>query len=111
MSSPAVSSMRKLPPRFNAVSSLAMFLNPLENACSAHSAADAHRDHSVSRAATLHFVKQRGGQFRARATERMPKRNRAAVDVHFRRIQTEFTHHGERLNGEGFVQFDEIYIL
>src|SRR5262245_42898446 len=53
----------------------------LENARGAHSPADAHRDHSEAGLATFHLVKQRGGQFRSGATERVAERDRAAVDV------------------------------
>src|SRR5262245_4670963 len=52
-----------------------------EDARRAHSAADAHRDHSVASLAALHLVNQRGRKLRPRAAERVAERDRAAVDV------------------------------
>src|SRR5207237_4628645 len=110
MSSPAVSSIRKLPPRLDVVTSLAIS-NPLENSGSSHTAADAHRDHTVTGSASLHFVQQRCCQFRSRAAQRISQSHRSAVDVHFRCIEPQLSNHSERLDRERFVQFDEVYIL
>src|SRR5215510_482091 len=76
-----------------------------ENARRAHSAADAHCDHSVASLAALHLVKQRGRQFRARAAERVAERDRAAVDVQPFEIEVQFLNDRQSLRGEGLVEF------
>ena len=62
--------------------------NALKNSSSAHSAADAHRDHAVSLIPALELAQDRGSQFGARAPERMAKRNRAAVHVEARCVES-----------------------
>src|SRR5215813_23715 len=80
----------------------------LENARRAHSAADAHCDHSVASLAALHLVKQRGRQFRARAAERVAERDRAAVDVQPFEIEIQLLYDRQSLGGEGLVEFYQI---
>ena len=43
---------------------------------------------------------------RARRAKRVAQRNRAAQRVDARRIELQFVHYGNRLRGEGLVQFD-----
>src|SRR3989441_5412953 len=41
----------------------------------------------------------------------MTQRDRPAVDIHFRRVELELAHAGDRLRGEGLVQLDEIDLV
>ncbi len=52
-----------------------------ENSSCALAAADAHGHHAVARVLALHFAQDGGGELRAGAAQRMPQRDRAAVDV------------------------------
>ena len=53
-----------------------------------------------------------GGQLRAGAAQRMPQRDRAAIDIHaVHRIQAQSLDHGQRLRREGFVQFDQVDLV
>src|ERR1700694_2427035 len=63
-------------------------------------AADAHRDHAVSRSAPAHLAQQLHGQLRAGRTERMAECDRAAIHVHPLLIHPELTHHGQSLCAE-----------
>src|SRR6266851_5220101 len=85
--------------------------NEFKDSRGAHSAANAHGDHAVSPVAALEFAEDAGGQLRARATQWMSERDRAAVDVNFLRIQTQCLDHSERLGCEGFVQFNYVDVL
>ena len=71
------------------VSSVVVLLQVFENAGRAHAAADAHRDHAVARVAALQFAQQGGRELGAGAAQRMPQRDRAAVDVDLRRIESQ----------------------
>src|SRR5688500_19637849 len=83
-------------------------LQILEDRSRALSAADAHRDQTIARAAAAHLAEELHGELRAGRAERMSERDRAAVHVHFRFVETELAHHRQRLSGEGFVELDEI---
>src|SRR5439155_23456541 len=83
----------------------------LEHPGPALSAADAHRDEAVALLAAEHLVGQRAGQPRAGHTERMPDRDRAAVDVEPLGIDAEPVAAVDHLDGERLVQLPEIDVL
>ena len=83
----------------------------LEDAGSAHAAADAHGDHAVAHLAASHFLEQRCGEFGAGAAEGMAERDGAAVDVDARRIEAERADDGEGLRGKGLVELDEADVV
>src|SRR5271157_5968533 len=72
-----------------------------ENAGSALSAADAHRYHAVARVLAMHFAQNGGGEFGARAAQRMAQRNGAAIGVDAIQIQARLANHSQRLHREG----------
>src|SRR5215472_4187179 len=77
-----------------------------EDAGGAHAATYAHGDHAVASFLAFHFAQNRGGELGAGAAERMAEGDGAAVDIDARGIEAGELHHGERLRGKGFVQFD-----
>ena len=73
--------------------------------------ADAHRREAVAPAATAKLVQQRGDEPGAAHAERVPDRDRAAVDVHPLLVEAELAHDGEALRRERLVQLDEIELV
>src|SRR6185503_11555430 len=71
--------------------------DPFKYSRGAHAAADAHRHHSITAAATLQLAQDRRSQLRASATEWMAQRNRSAVYIYLVHIQTEGFDHSQRL--------------
>ena len=65
-------------------------LKSLENSGGAHATADAHCHHAVSSPSALHFTQDACGKLRARASQRVTKRNRAAVHVQTLEVQIQF---------------------
>ena len=69
--------------------------------------ADAHRRQPPAAAAPAQLVRQRGQQPRAGVAERVPERDRAAVDVDDRRVELlPLGQAGERLRRERLVELD-----
>src|SRR6185503_17080261 len=87
------------------------WLKSFQNSRGAHTTADTHRHHSISPVAALQLAQDARSQLRARATERMAQRDRAAVDVDLIRIQSQRLDDSERLRGKRFVQLDHIDIV
>src|SRR5207245_4597803 len=94
---------------------MAAFLEPLRHALddarTAHAAADAHGHQSVALLASAKLVEDRDSQLRPRAPERMTERDGAAVDVDPLARQGAFAHHSEGLTSEGFVEFDQVDVF
>src|SRR5215510_15808323 len=86
-------------------------LEEFEDPCSAHAASNAHRHHAVARISSSHLVQQRCGELCSGAPKRMTERDRSAVYVQLRLIDPKLLHHRERLRREGFVEFDQIYLI
>src|SRR6185295_12214663 len=61
--------------------------------------------------AALEFIEQRDKDARAAGADRMSDGNRAAVYIHFFRIEFELAGHRDRRHREGLVQFDEVDIF
>src|SRR5215213_5659417 len=87
-----------------------LWLKSFKNSRGAHAAPDTHRHHSISSIAALELAQDAGSQLRARATERMAQRDRAAIDVDLIRVQSQRLNHCDRLCRERFVQLDHINI-
>jgi MFS family permease len=87
-------------------------LQPLDDGHVGHAAAFAHRLQAVALAALLQRVHQRGHQLGARAAQRMPQRNRAAIDVEPRpdRPPTSLQP-GHRHRGEGLVDLEQVDVV
>src|SRR2546422_10970298 len=82
-----------------------------KDAGAAHPAADAHRDQAVTSLAAFELVQDGNGKFRASGSQRVTQSHRAAVDVDALSRQRTLADDGERLTGEGFVEFDKVYVL
>ena len=61
--------------------------------------------------AQSHFMDERCHQSRARTAQRMSDCDRAAIDVHDIEVKVQIFHHSKRLNGKGFIEFDESNIF
>src|ERR1051326_3259680 len=72
--------------------------------------ADARGRKSVASVAAMQFVQDSQNKARARCAQRMSKRDRTAVHVCTRTIQTEFLFHSQVLRRKRFVDFDQIDI-
>src|SRR5690348_12901494 len=72
-----------------------------------HASADTKRRHSFSCIALQHLVEKRYRDARARATDRMPEGNGAAIDVQAIAIEVQSTIARENLCGKGFVEFHQ----
>src|SRR5579863_456240 len=68
-------------PHRNSRSPRESLLQVLENPRGAHSAANAHRHHTITRVTALHLGEQRRGKLGARASQWMAEGDGAAVDV------------------------------
>src|ERR1019366_9502383 len=66
----------------------------LEDTRGAHAAPHAHRHNPVFPIPPFEFLDQRGGEFRPRASQRMPQRNRTAIHIDAVRRQTQNLDHG-----------------
>src|SRR5260370_10457924 len=86
-------------------------LEILENRGRALPAANAHRDHAVSRFASPHLADELHGQLRAGCAERMAESDRAAVHVDAIRVHAQLPHHGQRLRAQCFLHFDEVDLI
>src|SRR3546814_20181594 len=75
------------------------------------SCTEAHVHHAVLLLATAHAVHERGDAHRTSRAERMAERECAAERVHLGRVELEVAHHGQRLGGEGFVEFDPVELI
>src|SRR5260370_19225838 len=71
-----------------------------------HASADAHGDHAVAGVLALEFAEDGGGEFCAGAAERVAEGDGPAVGIDARRIEAGLLDDGERLRGEGFIEFD-----
>ena len=71
------------------ISVVQLSIQILEDAGSAHAAADAHADHAKLDVPALHLVDELGGQLGAGAAEGVPQGDGAAVDVGDGFIQSE----------------------
>src|ERR1700677_496059 len=78
-----------------------------KNSCGTHTAADAHRDHTVLSVFSLEVSREGRGEFRAGAAERVAESDRAAVWIYARCVESGLLDYGEGLGGEGFIQFDD----
>ena len=75
-----------------------------------HAAADAERGEAFLGIALLHFVQQRHQHARARCTDRVADRDRAAIDVDLGGIPAEVLVDRTGLGREGFIGLDQIEI-
>src|SRR5712671_921066 len=87
-----------------------LFSDPLEDRGDALAAADAHRDERVALLRALELVERLHGEDGSCGADRMAERHRAAVRIHFRRIQSQIPGYRHRLRSEGFVRFDHIHV-
>src|SRR5262245_12872393 len=86
-------------------------LHDLEQAGSAHAAADAHGDDHVLGLAAAAFDQDMAGAARAGHAEGMADRDRAAVDVELLVGDAELVAAVEHLHREGLVQFPQIDVV
>src|SRR5262245_5658034 len=93
------------------VTGIAVLSCTLENTGGPHASTDAHGDQAVAGAPALHFIEQAGRQLGAGATEGMPERDRATVDVKSFRVDREFLENRQHLRGKGLVQLDDVHLL
>src|SRR5713226_1871349 len=80
--------------------------NTLDDSCSAHSTADAHRDHAVARVTARQFAHDASGEFRPRAAQWMPECYGPAIRIYLVWVESGLSDHRQRLCGERFIQFD-----
>src|SRR5262249_18071303 len=71
---------------------------------------DAQGGEALFGIALLHLVEQRHQDASAGRADRMPDRDRAAVDVNFIGVPAEILVHGAGLRGEGFIGLHEIEV-
>src|SRR3974377_690401 len=76
----------------------------------AHAAANAKSSEALFGVSLLHLIEQRHQHPAARCPDRVPNRNRSAIDVDLRSVPAKVLVDGTGLRGEGFVRFDEIEI-
>src|SRR5205085_6932134 len=76
-----------------------------------HAAADAQRREAFLCIALLHFVEQGHEDARAGRADRMPERDRTAIDVDPVGVPAEIAVDGASLRRESLVGFDEVEIL
>src|SRR6185437_14196516 len=84
---------------------------PLEDRRNPLAAADALRRERVALAFALQKRGGLAGDAGAGGTERMAKRDGAAIEIGFRLVDAELAHAGERLRGEGFIDLDDVDVL
>src|ERR1700730_3164374 len=76
-----------------------------------HAAADAQGRQPLLRVAARHLVEQRHEDSGARGADRMPERDRAAVDVDLPGIPAEILVDRASLRGERLVRLDEVEVV
>ena len=92
--------------KFSTISSL-----ELEHPRGAHAAPDAHAHHSVLRRPSLHLVQQRGDASRARRAQRVPQRDRPAVDVYLLGVEPELRGAVRGLRRERLIELEEVHVV
>src|SRR6185312_12703974 len=80
---------RRVPGRLARAAGFRIRSTALDAHGDAHAATDAERRQPLLGVALAHLVQQRHEDPRARGADRMTKRNGAAIDVHFLRIESE----------------------
>src|SRR5262245_32123624 len=80
----------------------------LEEDGHAHAARDAEGRETALRAAALHLVEQGRGDTRSGRPDRMPERDRAAVDVDAGEVEREVARARNDLRRERLVQLDQV---
>src|SRR6266436_642015 len=73
--------------------------------------AEAEGGDAALQVAALQFVEQRDEDARAARADGMAERYRAAIHIHFFGIEFELSRHGNRCDGERFVELDQINIF
>src|SRR5207244_728811 len=82
-----------------------------KQACAALAAADAHRNDAPLGLAPAAFLQDVAGETRAGHAERVPDRDRAAVDIVLLGVDAELVTRIQALAGEGFVELPEIDVV
>src|SRR5690348_1869351 len=77
----------------------------------AHAAADAERGEPLLHVPLLHLVEERHQDARSGGADRVPQRDRAAVDVDLRDVPAEVLVDRAGLRGERLVRLDELEIV
>src|SRR5262245_8895760 len=73
--------------------------------------ANTHGRQATRAVAPLHLMNQTRHDARAAASERMPQRDRPAINVDFARIHVQLLDARERLRREGLVQLDQVDVV
>src|ERR1022692_4385630 len=85
-------------------------LKPLDGQRDSVTSAEAQRRDAALQIPPLQFVQQSHEYARAGCTNRMAKRDSAAIYVYFCWVQPQLARDGHRLHGKRFVQFNEVNI-
>ena len=83
----------------------------LDCQCHGVSAAEAERGDAALGVAPGHFVEQGHEDAGAGGADGMAQCHGAAVYVGFCRVEAQLLYDGDGLDGKGFVQFEQIYVL
>ena len=86
-------------------------VHSLKNSSGSHASAYAHRYHAVLGFAARHLAEEGCGEFGSGAAERMAESDGSSVDVQLGWVDAEDFDDGERLRGEGFVEFDHVDLV
>jgi hypothetical protein len=86
-------------------------LNPLEQNRYSHASANAQSGQTAIRRPPFHLVKQCRRDPHAGAADRMPKSDRATVNVQSIMIKLQITIAGDYLRCKCFIEFDDIDIV
>src|SRR3982074_820426 len=93
---------------FLRVPSCPSWLKVLENARSAHSPSNAHRNQSVTPVAPFQFTNYGRGKLGTGAAQWMSQSNGATAGGYAFRIESSLSSHRPRLRGKGLVQLDHV---
>ena len=83
----------------------------LEQPGSALTASHTHSHDPVTRFPAYHFIGERAHHTRPRHTKRMADRDRSAVDIELRRIDSQTVAAVHNLHRKGFIQFPQIDVV
>src|SRR5919205_677248 len=74
-------------------------------------AAETQRRHAVAALAAAQLVEQGRDDSRSRGADRVPERDRAAIDVDLVPVEPQLAPIGERLRGKRLVDLDEVELV
>src|SRR3989442_12846066 len=87
------------------------FLDALDNRCYSHAPTNAQSNQRGRKITSLKLVESCTWKHRSSSPQRVPQRNRTAIDIHFLALDFQVAHDLQGDNGKRLVNFPQINIV